>query len=170
MRGKDMRDKRKDTAGPVLIESLKCCSSLLTEFIKDQHRGVFFKEPVDPIALDIPDYPNIITEPMDFSTMQKKLSEWQYPTLESFIVDMHLVFDNAVRYNSDPHNVVHKSALSLKAKFDMRIKGLKEAEEEMSLAILHQEKLILATITDPLSESAAVDSTMDIVESSEMTE
>lgn len=41
-------------------------------------KGFYFKEPVDPIALDILDYFEVITDPMDFSTVGKKITHGTY--------------------------------------------------------------------------------------------
>ena len=41
-------------------------------------KGFYFKEPVDPVALDILDYFEIISDPMDFSTVGKKITHDEY--------------------------------------------------------------------------------------------
>ena len=63
-----------------------------------------FREPIDPIKLDIPDYFQIIKRPMDFKTIYRKLNNYQYTNCSEFCVDVHLIFDNCLRYyepNSD---------------------------------------------------------------------
>ena len=63
-----------------------------------------FKEPIDPIKLQIPDYFHVIKRPMDFKTINKKLANFQYTNCSEFCVDVHLIFDNCIRYfgiNSD---------------------------------------------------------------------
>jgi hypothetical protein len=37
-----------------------------------------FLTPVDPVALNIPDYPLVITHPMDLGTVLRKLNELEY--------------------------------------------------------------------------------------------
>jgi hypothetical protein len=44
---------------------------ILTSLMRHQF-GAPFNQPVDPVALNIPDYFEKITNPMDFSTIQKK--------------------------------------------------------------------------------------------------
>ncbi|KAK7351811.1 hypothetical protein VNO77_11522 [Canavalia gladiata] len=63
---------------------------------KDTH-GVF-SEPVDPEEL--PDYHDIIKNPMDFGTVRKKLDEGLYINLEQFEKDVFLICSNAMQYNS----------------------------------------------------------------------
>ena len=56
-------------------------------------------EPVDPEALGIPDYFDVIKHPMDFSTIQHKLQSGELQTREEFLRLVRLVFDNALLYN-----------------------------------------------------------------------
>ena len=65
-----------------------------------KHRDAeLFHKPVDPEELNIPDYFNIIKNPMDFSTIKKKLVNYTYSNLKEFCKDMDLVFDNCYTYN-----------------------------------------------------------------------
>ena len=58
-----------------------------------------FHKPVDPDELGIPDYLQIIKNPMDFSTIKKKLSNNLYTNFKQFTEDIGLVFDNCYLYN-----------------------------------------------------------------------
>ena len=53
-------------------ESLKKCMKILL-YLKKNINSDPFLMPVDPVALKIPDYPLIVKEPMDISTVEKKL-------------------------------------------------------------------------------------------------
>ncbi len=44
----------------------------------------FFAEPVN--GADVPDYYEIVKQPMDFATMQRKLDEFEYTSAEDFKV------------------------------------------------------------------------------------
>lgn len=44
----------------------------------------FFSEPVDP--LEVPDYYDIVTQPMDLRTIAAKVANNSYPTLKEFVV------------------------------------------------------------------------------------
>ena len=48
--------------------------------IKKNKDSTPFLHPVDPIALGIPDYLQIITQPMDLSTIENKLKNNDYST------------------------------------------------------------------------------------------
>lgn len=58
-----------------------------------------FQEPVDPVKLGIPDYPIVITNPMDLSTIKTKLATGQYSVPWQYIDDVSLMFHNAWRFN-----------------------------------------------------------------------
>jgi hypothetical protein len=58
-----------------------------------------FRQPVDPIALKILDYPTIVKNPMDISTIQNKLSEGKYQNPLQLCDDAWLMFNNAWLYN-----------------------------------------------------------------------
>ena len=55
----------------------KAAQRMLTTLQKDQ-RTYIFLNPVDYIALNILDYPNIVKNPMDFTTIKTKLKEHKY--------------------------------------------------------------------------------------------
>ncbi len=51
----------------------------------------------------VPDYYNVITNPMCFMKIKQKLSKTHfnhYDIVEEFLADVRLVFDNCARYNS----------------------------------------------------------------------
>ncbi|KAF8623073.1 hypothetical protein AX15_006491 [Amanita polypyramis BW_CC] len=52
-------------------------------------------------AEDVPDYHEVIKNPMDFGTMEHKLETKQYSALDDFIRDTQLVFDNCKVYNQE---------------------------------------------------------------------
>jgi histone acetyltransferase len=58
-----------------------------------------FQKPVN--AEEVPDYYNVITEPMDLETMEKRLEEDAYATPEDFVKDARLIFNNCRRYNNE---------------------------------------------------------------------
>ncbi|XP_020246075.1 bromodomain-containing protein 2-like isoform X2 [Asparagus officinalis] len=70
---------------------------ILDRLQKKDTYGVF-SEPVDPEEL--PDYHDIIENPMDFGTVRKKLESGAYENLEQFESDVFLISSNAMRYNS----------------------------------------------------------------------
>ncbi|XP_043808230.1 transcription factor GTE12 isoform X5 [Manihot esculenta] len=100
------------------------CFAILKSLINNPS-GWVFKEPVDPVALNIPDYFSIISHPMDLGTIKSKLEKNQYFGTEEFAADVRLTFSNAMLYNP-PTNYVHKMAESLNKIFETKWKSLVE--------------------------------------------
>ncbi|XP_057994228.1 histone acetyltransferase GCN5-like isoform X3 [Hevea brasiliensis] len=85
-----------------------------------------FKEPVD--ARDVPDYYDIIKDPMDLKTMSKRVeSEQYYVTFDMFVADVKRMFANARTYNS-PDTIYFKCATRLENHFESKVQsGLQSA-------------------------------------------
>jgi len=91
-----------------------------------QHKNAWpFNEPVDPVALNIPDYFQVVTHPMDLGTVENRIQSNYYKTLEDLTGDVRQVWDNAAKYNGPEHDVT-KMAQSLSDIFEQRLKALKE--------------------------------------------
>ncbi|KAG8369286.1 hypothetical protein BUALT_Bualt15G0135600 [Buddleja alternifolia] len=82
---------------------------ILDRLQKKDTYGVF-SEPVDPSEL--PDYFEIIEQPMDFGTLRKKLDDGAYKNLEELEADVFLICSNAMQYNA-PDTVYHRQARSI---------------------------------------------------------
>lgn len=76
----------------------KIAKKLMNNLWKHKDAELFHK-PVDPEELNIPDYFSIIKNPMDFSTIKKKLANCTYTNLKEFVNDITLVFENCYTYN-----------------------------------------------------------------------
>ncbi len=59
------------------------CREIL-KHISGKSTATVFMHPVDPIALSIPTYFNIVTHPMDLSTVKEKLRTGKYSTVLDF--------------------------------------------------------------------------------------
>jgi hypothetical protein len=71
-----------------------------------KHSSAFiFHEPVDIKKLNIPDYFDIIDEPMDFGTIKNKLNQNKYMNIQEFLNDINLVFNNCFKYNGEATQV-----------------------------------------------------------------
>ncbi|OMO82797.1 hypothetical protein COLO4_22813 [Corchorus olitorius] len=100
------------------------CSALLKSLMSHP-AGWVFNKPVDPIALEIPDYFSIIKHPMDLGTIKSKLINNTYLGVEEFVADVKLTFSNAMFYNP-PANNVHKMAEEMDEFFEGKWKSLEE--------------------------------------------
>ncbi|OBZ67017.1 Histone acetyltransferase GCN5 [Grifola frondosa] len=61
---------------------------------------------------EVTDYYEVIKNPMDFGTMEHKLETNQYSSLDAFVADAQLVFDNCRIYNPE-ETIYYKSATKL---------------------------------------------------------
>ena len=126
------------------------------ERVGSRPEAYFFMQPVDPVALGIPDYPKIVTRPMDLGTMAAKLS--QYPDVAAFKKDADLVSSNAMVYNSNPKHPVHEAALKLRRAFETTLADyFSEEERRLEEPIIKNRGLAakLERITDELIASEA---------------
>ena len=98
------------------------CATILKSLTSHRYSWVFSK-PVDPVALNIPDYFTIISEPMDLGTIKSKLEKNIYSGIEEFAADVRLTFSNAMTYNP-PNNDVHLMAKELNKIFERKWKDL----------------------------------------------
>ena len=55
--------------------------------------------------MGIPDYPDIVKNPMDFSTIQQNIENHVLQTREDFASSVRLVFSNALLYNKPQDDV-----------------------------------------------------------------
>ncbi|CAM0912674.1 unnamed protein product [Alopecurus aequalis] len=102
-------------------QQLTSLMRLLLKSLIDHTDAWPFKEPVDP--RDVPDYYNIIKDPIDLKTMSRRVeSEQYYVTLEMFVADLKRMFVNARTYNS-PDTIYYKCSTRLEAYFTNRIQA-----------------------------------------------
>ncbi|KAH9004157.1 Bromodomain-containing protein [Lactarius hatsudake] len=78
----------------------------MTTLVKDPLSFVF-REPVDPIALGIPQYHDIIPrkDARDLRTVRQKLDADKYETPEGWEADMDLMIRNAIHFNGEESEV-----------------------------------------------------------------
>ena len=95
------REKLKENVDKTLFyfESWEKQAKKLINILWKVKGAYLFHKPVDPNELGIPDYPKIIKNPMDFSTIKKKLSNNLYTNFKQFNDDIKLTFDNCFLYN-----------------------------------------------------------------------
>ncbi|KAI9820703.1 MAG: hypothetical protein M1827_005072 [Pycnora praestabilis] len=95
--------------------------------VKRNKDAKFFLAPVDVKALNIPSYPSIIKHPMDLGTMEVKLKEERYQSVEEIVFDFDLILQNAIKFNGLEH-VVTKAGSNLKILFDRQLTNLPKVD------------------------------------------
>ncbi|XP_010471788.1 PREDICTED: ankyrin repeat, bromo and BTB domain-containing protein DDB_G0293800-like [Camelina sativa] len=106
---------------------------ILDRVQKKDTYGVY-SDPVD--TEELPDYYEIIKNPMDFSTLRKKLESGAYSTLEQFEQDVFLICTNAMEYNSADTVYFRQARAMLElAKKDFgNLRQESDGEEQVSLS------------------------------------
>ncbi|KAI5962516.1 GCN5 [Candida pseudojiufengensis] len=74
---------------------------------------------------EVPDYYEVIKEPMDLSTMESKLENDKYDTFDQFLYDSRLIFKNCRSYNGDT-TTYYKNANKLEKFMNNKIKDSAE--------------------------------------------
>jgi len=120
------------------------CRSIVN-YLQRHPKSMAFLEAVDPVALNVPTYFDVIKNPMDISTLAKRLEHGQYsnipPTQTTgrspvsrmlngpFRRDVELIFDNAMLFNP-PDDWIHQAASAIKKSVLKKIEQISVAAEE----------------------------------------
>jgi hypothetical protein len=92
------------------------CLPVIQELIDDQF-GWVFHDAVDPVALGLPDYFDVVKTPMHLELVKKKLDNAVYSDMSTFARESKLVFENAILYNGESSEV-GALAQTMLVKFD----------------------------------------------------
>ncbi|KAI1321818.1 hypothetical protein EDD11_000094 [Mortierella claussenii] len=120
-----------------------------------------FAVPVDPIALGIPTYFDIIKNPMDFGTIEKKLVGGQYSSGAEVIRDVNLVFTNCALFNTHPGDLVALMGIRLRKMWEDLIdkEGLNKTAAAPSPKPSSTPKLKALEVSSPSAPKKAGSST-----------
>jgi len=91
-------------SAPIFDQWEKAATRMLT-MLKRNQKAYIFANPVNYIELNIPDYPLMVKNPMDFTTISTKLKDHKYERIQEFMEDMELVFYNCRVYNGIENDV-----------------------------------------------------------------
>ncbi|KAK6031730.1 Bromodomain protein, partial [Ostertagia ostertagi] len=102
-------------------ESMKFCHKVLHELMGKKCKAFNwpFLVPVDVEGMNLSDYYDIITNPMDLGTIKKKLDNKQYANAQEFADDIMLVCSNCFTYNPAT-DVIHQHGRALLRAFEER--------------------------------------------------
>ncbi|KAJ3809100.1 hypothetical protein F5876DRAFT_44602, partial [Lentinula aff. lateritia] len=129
---KDGRGRRDDNAlSNAFYESLEGILADLKTVTLDNHDAEAFLKPVLKAEM-LPRYSSVlpvISNPMDFQTMSKKLKARQYKSKKEFKDDLDLIWSNCCTYNSTEGHHLPKAALRLKAKADKLLVYITDRKE-----------------------------------------
>ena len=120
--------------------------------IERDNQAYEFLAPVDYVALNILDYPQIITHPMDLGTVKKNLLNGEYKIFQDFMSDLNLIWKNCRTYNLPGSEIVKMANhcdKKMKSLIDKQFKNYKgkgdtskTKNENSSLTLSDKSKLI----------------------------
>ncbi|KXS15137.1 Bromodomain-domain-containing protein [Gonapodya prolifera JEL478] len=113
-----------------LSENTRQSLTAIVEELSLDPNACYFVGPVN--LLDYPDYSSVNPHPMDFSLIKEKLRTNAYSSIDNFLADIQLVFENCYRYNQRRFPIVYQAAKRLeqrfKSDFKEAIQALKRVE------------------------------------------
>ena len=83
---------------------------------EDPERDIIGPFMTKPCKKTYPQYYNVVKNPIDMETINKRIKSKVYKTLEEFSADVNLMFDNCKLYNN-PNSVLYKDACNLQEIF-----------------------------------------------------
>lgn len=112
----DVRPRKKKYAA-----ELRYCNQVIKELMLKKHFSINFAflEPVDPVALNVPHYHEVVKEPMDLGTIQTNLANNKYENGDEFEHDVRLVFKNCYLFNPEGTDV-HAMGKKMELIFDKK--------------------------------------------------
>jgi transcriptional activator SPT7 len=99
----------------------------------------------------------VIKNPMDLGTVSKKLKQFQYKSKADLSKDLHLIYENCLIYNTDPHSEYRKHAIAMRRKTDRLLSRVPDivikerhdhdidGDDPMDDAMLSDEELVDST-------------------------
>ncbi|KAG2158647.1 uncharacterized protein EDB93DRAFT_1245881 [Suillus bovinus] len=95
----------------------------------DNHDAEAFLKPVS--KSDVPDYYDVIVNPMDLQSMLKKVKSKQYKSKREFADDLDLIWSNCFTYNATEDHPLRQCAMRLKKKADRLLKNITDRKERI---------------------------------------
>lgn len=112
-----------------VADLMRQCGTILKKLRTHKYSWVF-NQPVDFVALQIPDYPMLIKHPMDLGTIKLRMEAHAYHSPLMFAEDVRLTFANAMKFNPRGHDVHFMADFLLKI-FEERWKNVERKLKQL---------------------------------------
>lgn len=145
------------TPGVMPEDQFKRCEAIVKELKKEKYQGMNwpFLNPVDADAWGASDYYDIIKEPMDMTTYERKLYEYQYSNEDELAEDIRLMFRNCYKYNP-PNHLVHTLGQEFEEIFERQWAKLHGIKKKSSKHHSSKKRRISHTVDTPTSNTTPV--------------
>ncbi len=121
----EWRAAMRDPVTGVQLLSKDQCSEIIARLMTAEECKLYFCQAVDPVALGIQAYFDIVERPMDLGKIQNQLMAGQYDkNTDLFIADVRLVFRNCECFNA-PHHEATQFAVRASEMFEKAIRDPK---------------------------------------------
>ncbi|KAL5276095.1 BRD4 family protein [Megaselia abdita] len=115
-----------------VTNQLQFLSKTVMKFVWKHQFAWPFQQPVDTKKLNLPDYHNIIRQPMDLGTIKKRLENNYYWSAKEAIQDFNTMFTNCYVYNKPGEDVV-VMAQTLEKLYQNKLDGMPPEETELDV-------------------------------------
>ncbi|KAI4454547.1 phd finger protein [Holotrichia oblita] len=144
--------KAKERCLNVELKPLQASLKKVLDLIAAKDTNEIFSEPVD--LEEVPDYTTVVTDPMDLSTMGKKLEYGEYADLSAMEKDFDLMISNCLAYNNKD-TVFYRAGIKMR---DQCAVIFKQARQELeSVGLLNEVKEGKKVNTPQVEEVTAAD-------------
>lgn len=148
--------KHKDDANELAHRCLEiACSGILCGMIRRDPLRLF----AEPVPQDVAEYHQVIQDPIDFSTMRKKIVTSQYTSLTLFINDARRLCINACVFNA-AESLYAKTAKQIYDSLEIMIKRAKDWIA--SLKNVHSSSFLLAANMDSAKDNVDMNVFKDV--------
>ncbi|KAF8636847.1 hypothetical protein AX17_003221 [Amanita inopinata Kibby_2008] len=108
-------------------DSLEGLLQDLKTITPDNRDAEAFLKPVS--RADVPDYYDVIANPMDLQTMLKKVKQKQYKSKREFQDDLDLIWSNCFTYNAAENHPLRQCTKRLKVKAESLLRNITDRKE-----------------------------------------
>ncbi|EDV98656.1 GH22416 [Drosophila grimshawi] len=120
----------------------------------NHHYAYPFQQPVNAKKLKLPDYHDIIKQPMDLATIKKRLANNYYWSATEAAADINLIFTNCSLYNKPTEDVIIMAKV-LESVFLQAIKDMPKEELELGSVAVKQGNKNQRAPTSPKTAASA---------------
>lgn len=142
-----------------LSEEFQRCLGIVESLLRTDDMQPFY-EPVDPVALGLPTYFDVVKTPMDLGTVRANLLGGRYGSSRAFADDMRLMFRNALAFNpagSFVHDVAATYLRHFEAAYESQVAAYVRTQVRRSTgaAAVRLHSRLLRAVTAPPAKRPA---------------
>jgi len=83
------------------VQVSRCLNTMQRAY--DLPIAVYFRQPVDPVLDDVPDYHEKVVHAVDMTTIMQGLRDGAYTSVDQWKEDVRLIYKNSATYHGDAH-------------------------------------------------------------------